>query len=129
MRIKGGRKSEFENGEPALLPAPAAWTSMSPVMPGRGDDTVWISHVTGIVWRRKLTIAGVTILGLLIGLAATVLMTPVYRAQASIQVEGFNDNVPSRRDTHFTLARQRDRGELRPEPAQPGARASGWRSA
>ncbi len=91
MQIKGGRKSEFENGEPALAPATAAWNAMPPMMPGRGDDTVWISHVTGIAWRRKLTIAGMTALGLLIGLAITMLKTPVYRAQASIQVEGFND--------------------------------------
>ena len=91
MRIISGRKSQFENGEPELLPAPA-WNSMNPAMPGRGDDTVWISHVARVIWRRKLAIVGVTMLGLLIGIAVTVLKTPVYRAQASIQVEGFNDN-------------------------------------
>jgi succinoglycan biosynthesis transport protein ExoP len=46
----------------------------------------------GIIRRRKLLIALLSIAGLLGGLAAYVLGTPVYQAMTTLEVQGFNEN-------------------------------------
>ncbi len=53
--------------------------------PGRNR---WID----ILLRRKLTIAGVAVLGALAGVMITLASTPMYRASTSIQLDGYDDS-------------------------------------
>src|SRR5689334_17585244 len=65
----------------------------SPVSPYEAPpDSVGLSEVTAPLWRRKLTILAVAILGVAIGQAVTFLTKPTYRARTSLQIEGFNND-------------------------------------
>jgi uncharacterized protein involved in exopolysaccharide biosynthesis len=46
----------------------------------------------GALWERKVIIAGMACLGLLGGLLVTSVTTPTYRARASLELEGFNND-------------------------------------
>src|SRR5579863_164708 len=71
-------------------------------------DSVRLREVTEPLWRGKATIAAGAVLGVLIGLMMSWFTTPSYRARASLQLEGINDE-------HFLL-------ELTPiSPALPNA--------
>jgi capsular exopolysaccharide synthesis family protein len=51
-----------------------------------------LNELTASLWRGKAAIAGAALAGLVIGLVISHLTTPVYRARASLQIEGFNNN-------------------------------------
>jgi succinoglycan biosynthesis transport protein ExoP len=53
-------------------------------------DSIGLNELTGSLWRRKMTIAAAAILGVCIGQAVSLFTTPIYRARASLQIEGFN---------------------------------------
>lgn len=59
---------------------------------GRNQDSVGLNVLTAALWRRKVLIAGAAMAGLLAGLAIALLTTPKYRARASLQLEGFNND-------------------------------------
>src|SRR5690242_21631686 len=70
----------------------------SPVSPYEAPpDSVGLSEVTAPLWRRKLTILGVAILGVAIGLAVTFLTKPTYRAKGDCQADG---NAQYRSEEH-----------------------------
>jgi len=52
-------------------------------------DPVALGSLTAPLWRRKKTIAAAAALGLLLGGGVSFLMTPMYRARTSVQLEGF----------------------------------------
>ena len=54
-------------------------------------DQIKLNELTATLGRRKAMIAGCACLGLLLGLALSILTPPTYRARTSIQLEGFND--------------------------------------
>jgi capsular exopolysaccharide synthesis family protein len=72
---------------PALV---TSYTIPQVVQPS--DDTVGLNELTAALWRKKGRIALGATLGLLIGGAVSVLSTPVYRARASLQLQGFNSD-------------------------------------
>ena len=55
-------------------------------------DRVALGALTTPLWRRKKTIIFAAILGIFLGGAVSALMTPVYRARTSVQLEGFNND-------------------------------------
>src|SRR5258706_2160712 len=55
------------------------------------SDSVGLHEVTRPLWRAKATILAVAILGVFIGLLVSRFTTPSYRARASLQLEGLND--------------------------------------
>ena len=54
-------------------------------------DPVKLNELAAVLARRKAMIAGCAFLGLLLGLALSLLTPVTYRARTSIQLEGFND--------------------------------------
>ena len=56
---------------------------------GGPGDPVALGSLTTPLWRRKKTIAAAAALGLLLGAGVSFLMTPMYRARTSVQLEGF----------------------------------------
>jgi succinoglycan biosynthesis transport protein ExoP len=56
------------------------------------EDPVELNVLMAALWERKAIIAGMAILGLLVGLGVSLLTTPTYRARASLQLEGFNND-------------------------------------
>src|SRR5579872_7423543 len=53
-------------------------------------DPVALNALTSTLWRRKRVIVALAVLGLMIGGGVSLLMTPIYRARTSIQLEGFS---------------------------------------
>jgi capsular exopolysaccharide synthesis family protein len=72
---------------PALV---TSYTIPQVVQPS--EDTVGLNELTAALWRKKGRIVLAASLGLLIGGAVSFLSTPVYRARASLQLEGFNSD-------------------------------------
>src|SRR5947208_678704 len=62
------------------------------------QDTRELRDVFLTLWHSKRAIFLLTMLGLLAGLIPGLLMTPVYRARTSLQLEGFNENYLNLRD-------------------------------
>jgi polysaccharide biosynthesis transport protein len=58
----------------------------------RPQDQVGLHELTTPLWRGKGAIATCAILGLLVGMVASLLTTPSYRAHASLQLEGFSED-------------------------------------
>ena len=56
------------------------------------DGSVGLDALSSALWERKVTIIVVAILGVLLGVLVTRVKTPVYRARASLQLEGFNND-------------------------------------
>jgi capsular exopolysaccharide synthesis family protein len=56
------------------------------------DGSVGLDALSSALWERKVTIIVVAILGVLLGILVTRVKTPVYRARASLQLEGFNND-------------------------------------
>jgi polysaccharide biosynthesis transport protein len=72
---------------------PAVVTSYTPpqiVQPSA--DSVGLNELTSALWRGKGRIAAAAILGLLIGQVVSLLTPRTYRARASLQLEGFNND-------------------------------------
>jgi len=72
---------------PAVLAGYAIPQSVSP-----SADSLGLNELTTSLWRRKTTVAGAAIGGLLMGLVISLLTTPIYRARASVQIEGFSND-------------------------------------
>ena len=87
-----GKSIEMERaGQGPYVPAVVtSYTIPSTAHPP--GDSVGLNQITVPLWRNKLTIAAVAIVGLLIGVAVTLLTTPTYRARTSLQLEGFNND-------------------------------------
>ena len=76
-----GNFMELERtGQRSYVPAVATSYVAQPPADGSGDS-VGLDDLTTALWRRKWTIAGTTILGLLSGLAVSLLVAPTYRAR------------------------------------------------
>lgn len=52
-------------------------------------DTAALGSLTAPLWRGKKTITAAAAVGLLLGGGTSFLMTPMYRARTSVQLEGF----------------------------------------
>jgi polysaccharide biosynthesis transport protein len=59
--------------------------------PGPGDSAK-LNDLGSALWRGKWVIVLLALAGLAAGLAATMAMSPTYRARTSIQIEAFNDD-------------------------------------
>lgn len=69
-----------------LMPYPSA----QPAAPG---DTVNLNSLFLQLWRHRWLIFGMTLAGLLSGLALALLTPPSYQARATLQLEGFNNDA------------------------------------
>lgn len=86
---KGGRRAQPTSTVPAVVNTYAV-----PAFGGdSGDPAGGLQSLTGLLLRRKWTITAAAICGLLIGAIVSALSDPVYRARASLQLEGFNDQA------------------------------------
>jgi succinoglycan biosynthesis transport protein ExoP len=59
----------------------------------RAGEPAALHTIAIFLWRRKSAIAACAFCGLLAGALVSQLMTPVYRARTSMQLEGFNDQA------------------------------------
>jgi len=95
-RDRIGNRLEMERtGQNSYVPALINNYSIPPVVQPAGDS-IGLNELTTPIWRGKMTIAGVAMVGLLIGLGISFLMPPTYRARTSMQIEGFNNDQFSR---------------------------------
>jgi capsular exopolysaccharide synthesis family protein len=95
-RDRIGNRLEMERtGQNSYVPALINNYSIPQVVQPAGDS-VGLNTLTTPLWRGKATIAGVAIIGLLIGLGISFLVPPTYRARTSMQIEGFNNDQFSR---------------------------------
>jgi len=82
---------ERQGPRSTLQPFPRYIPSEHLAAPG---DPVGLNAITSPLWRRKHVIIAMAALGLIIGGAVSLLMTPTYRARTSMQLEGFsNDQI------------------------------------
>lgn len=79
------------SGQWPCVPA-VATSSPIPHRLARNQDSLGLNELTASLWRRRVPIVAAAIGGLLIGLVVSHLMTPIYRARASVQIEGFNSD-------------------------------------
>jgi len=86
-----GNSMQIErSGQASYVPAVASYTIPQSVSPSA--DSLGLNELTTSLWRRRTTLAGAAIGGLLIGLVISHLTTPIYRARASVQIEGFSND-------------------------------------
>ncbi len=57
------------------------------------EDTISLTDLLGHIWRQKWLISAAAAVGLLAGIGAALLVPQVYRAQTTLQLEGFNSDV------------------------------------
>jgi len=83
---------QIESAEGALSPAvlSPAYTVSEFVQAPR--DQVKLHELTTPLWQGKGAILAGALVGLLIGVAASMVMPPVYRAQATLQLQGFSED-------------------------------------
>jgi len=82
---------ERQGPRATLQPFPRYIPSEHLAAPG---DPVALNAIISPLWRRKHVIIAMAALGLIIGGAVSLLMTPTYRARTSMQLEGFsNDQI------------------------------------
>ncbi len=86
-----GKSVELERVSGKAPQVPAVITTYS-VPPQPSDDAVGLNQVLVPLWRGKWKIAALAIAGILIGAAVSAVMTPTYRAHASLQLEGYNND-------------------------------------
>ena len=79
----------WSGARPQPQPVPHYFEGGYVAAPG---DPVALNAITGTLWRRKKVIIAMAVLGLLIGAGVSRLMTPIYRARTSMQLEGFNND-------------------------------------
>jgi succinoglycan biosynthesis transport protein ExoP len=89
-------RDKLQNDHRDLLPVtaavpPATAHTVSHSEFGR-QDSVHLNVLTAALWQGKGVIAFGAIAGVLTGLGITLVATPMYRARASLQLEGFNNN-------------------------------------
>ncbi|HEV2201977.1 MAG TPA: polysaccharide biosynthesis tyrosine autokinase [Bryobacteraceae bacterium] len=68
----------------------AGYTTPEPIRPTA--DTVGLNELGAALWRKRMTIAAASTMGLLIGMAIGIMATPTYRGRVSLQLEGFNSD-------------------------------------
>jgi succinoglycan biosynthesis transport protein ExoP len=85
-----GKHLELERGARGSYVQALVTRDTVPQAVQASGDSIGLNEVTGSLWRRKMTIAAAAILGVCIGQAVNLLTTPIYRARASLQIEGFN---------------------------------------
>jgi len=68
-------------------------SSLPPSPPSEDEQTSLLKEYLRIGWRWRLVIAGVTAALVVLGLIATLLMTPQYEATATIEISRDSDNV------------------------------------
>ena len=88
VTTRKGTEIERQPPEPHLQSLAPRYIDFTATAPG---DPVALGALTAPLWHRKKTIAAMAILGLIIGGAVSLLMTPIYRARTSLQLEGFNN--------------------------------------
>jgi succinoglycan biosynthesis transport protein ExoP len=81
------RRGDPEGVQPALLPAGLQLPSTE-----AREDTIPLDAVMGLLLRRKWFLAASAVLGIAAGIGYSMLVTPVYRARTSLQLQGFNDS-------------------------------------
>ena len=87
-----GNSMDMERaGQQSYVPAVVASYPIPQSVPP-STDSLGLNELTASLWRRKAQIAGAAIVGLVIGLVISHLMTPIYRARASLQIEGFSND-------------------------------------
>ncbi|HTD42636.1 MAG TPA: polysaccharide biosynthesis tyrosine autokinase [Bryobacteraceae bacterium] len=95
-RDRIGNRLEMERtGQNSYVPALINNYSIPQVVQPAGDS-VGLNEITTPLWRGKMTIIGVAMVGLLIGLGISFLIPPTYRARTSMQIDGFNNDQFSR---------------------------------
>src|SRR5690349_21200581 len=91
-RDRIGNRLEMERtGQNSYVPALINNYTIPPVVQPAGDS-VGLNELTTPLWRGKMTIIGIAILGLLCGLGISFLITPTYRARTSMQIQGINND-------------------------------------
>ena len=99
-----GKRMELERaGRGSYAPALVTSDPIPQVVQASGDS-IGLDELTGALWRRKMTIAAAAILGLCMGQTVSLLMTPIYRARASLQIEGFNGDQFTREVAPISLS-------------------------
>jgi len=78
--------------------APEAWRPVSTIQmaemsEGSPGDPVGLSVLAAALWRRRIAIVLGALLGVIAGLSAGLLVTPVFRAHTVLRLEGFNEEV------------------------------------
>src|SRR5258708_29457849 len=87
-----GNSMDMERaGQESYVPAVVASYPIPQSVPP-STDSLGLNELTASLWRRKAQIAGAAIVGLVIGLVISHLITPIYRARASLQIEGFSND-------------------------------------
>jgi len=87
-----GNSMEVErSGQGSYVPAVVANYTIRQSVP-LSTDSLALNELTASLWQRRMLIAKTAIAGLLIGLVISHLMTPIYRARASLQIEGFSND-------------------------------------
>jgi capsular exopolysaccharide synthesis family protein len=95
-RDRIGNRLEMERtGQNSYVPALINNYSIPQVVQPAGDSG-GLHDLTTPIWRGKMTIIGVAMVGLLIGVGISFLIPPTYRARTSMQIEGFNNDQFSR---------------------------------
>jgi succinoglycan biosynthesis transport protein ExoP len=83
------------SGQGSYVPAVVANYTIPQSAPP-STDSLGLNELMASLWRGKAAIAGAAIGGLLIGLVISHFMTPIYRARASLQIEGVSNNQSMR---------------------------------
>lgn len=71
------------------IPSPREWTDQylrdnsNPL----SSKTIDLDTLRGFLWRQRMILIGVTVFALLLGLIATLLMTPIYQATSTVRVD------------------------------------------
>lgn len=55
-------------------------------------EAAGLGEITGPLWRNKVMIVTIAVLGLVLGEIVTLIMKPTYRARASVQIEGISSD-------------------------------------
>lgn len=76
-----------------------------PLAPGEPRaSTIDFAFIRGLVHRQRWLVAGVIFAAVLVGLAATLLTTPMYEAQATVKVEPYGANIVAGQDVNADIA-------------------------
>jgi succinoglycan biosynthesis transport protein ExoP len=90
-RIENNMELE-SGGQKPYLPSPVTtWAIPQPIQPV--GDSFGVGELMAGLWQKKAVIAGAAGAGLLVGLLVSLVTTPSYRARASLQLEGFNNDL------------------------------------
>ncbi|HTS74593.1 MAG TPA: polysaccharide biosynthesis tyrosine autokinase [Bryobacteraceae bacterium] len=86
------RPIEMERADQAVS-VPAVMKTYPVTPPPSSGDPVGLNDLAAALWRGRWIILPAALAGILAGLLVTAVMSPVYRARTSVQIEGYNDQV------------------------------------